>query len=42
MRQKNSAFIWIALAAGGVLLIPLIAMEFTAEVNRDEFTNWGG
>ena len=30
---QNSVFIWIALAAGAILLVPLIAMQFTTEVN---------
>ncbi len=30
---QNSIFIWIALATGAVLLIPLIAMQVTAEVD---------
>ena len=34
---QNSVFIWIALATGAVLLIPLIAMQFTTEVNWDGF-----
>ena len=29
----NSVFLWLALATGLVLLIPLIAMQFTDEVN---------
>ncbi len=33
---RNSIFIWIALATGLILLIPLIAMQFTSEVNWDE------
>jgi len=32
---RNSIFLWIALAVGLVLLIPLIAMQFTSEVNWD-------
>ena len=32
---QSSVFIWIALATGAVLLIPLIAMQFTTEVNWD-------
>ncbi len=43
MRQKandlilqNSIFIWIALATAAILLIPLIAMQFTTEVKWDE------
>jgi hypothetical protein len=42
MRQKandlllhNSVFIWIGLATGAILLIPLIAMQFTTEVKWD-------
>lgn len=35
--MRNSIFAWIALAAGALLLIPLIAMRFTAEVNWDGF-----
>ena len=29
---KNRVFIWIALATGAILLIPLIAMQLTTEV----------
>jgi len=43
MKQKtddvisaNSIFIWIALATAGVLLVPLIAMQFTTAVSWDE------
>ena len=43
MRQKandlmlqNSVFIWIAVTTGAILLIPLIAMQFTTEVKWDE------
>ena len=32
----NSVFIWIALATGAILLLPLIAMQFTTEVKWDE------
>ena len=31
--MQNKVFIWIALATGLILLIPLIAMQFTNEVN---------
>lgn len=30
---KNSVFVWIALATGVILLIPLVAMQFTTEVD---------
>ena len=30
---RNSVFLWIAAAVGLLLLVPLIAMQFTAEVN---------
>jgi hypothetical protein len=30
---QNRIFLWIALATGIILLIPLIAMQFTGEVN---------
>lgn len=33
---ENTLFIWIALATLFVLLIPLIAMQFTTEVNWDK------
>ena len=33
---QNRVFYWIALATGAILLIPLVAMQFTAEVNWDE------
>lgn len=33
--SENSIFVWIALATAAVLLVPLIAMQFTAEVNWD-------
>jgi uncharacterized membrane protein len=34
--MQNKVFIWIALGTGLILLIPLIAMQFTSEVNWDE------
>ena len=33
--MRNSVFMWIALGTGLILLIPLIAMQFTNEVNWD-------
>ena len=33
---QNSVFVWIALTTGAILLIPLIAMQFTTEVSWDE------
>lgn len=33
--MRNHVFLWIALATGLTLLIPLIAMQFTSEVNWD-------
>lgn len=30
---QKSVFIWIALVTGAILLVPLIAMQFTSEVN---------
>ena len=32
---RNRVFLWIALASGLILLIPLIAMRFTTQVNWD-------
>ena len=32
---NNRVFVWIALATGAVLLIPLIAMQVTSEVDWD-------
>lgn len=32
---QNSIFLWIALATAVILLIPLVAMQFTAEVRWD-------
>ena len=34
--SQNSIFIWIAVATAAILLIPLIAMQFTTEVGWDE------
>ena len=31
--MRNSVFVWIAVGTGLILLIPLIAMQFTSEVN---------
>jgi len=33
--MRDSVFVWIALATGLLMLIPLIAMQFTNEVNWD-------
>lgn len=33
--SHNRVFAWLAVATGVLLLIPLIAMQFTAEVNWD-------
>ncbi|MBL7012954.1 MAG: hypothetical protein ISR83_00910 [Candidatus Marinimicrobia bacterium] len=33
--MRNSIFNWVALISGVLLLIPLIAMQFTHEVNWD-------
>jgi glucan phosphoethanolaminetransferase (alkaline phosphatase superfamily) len=33
--SQNSIFLWIALATGAVLLVPLVAMRFTGNVNWD-------
>lgn len=30
---RNSVFAWLALATGGLLLVPAVAMQFTSEVN---------
>lgn len=40
----NRVFAWLALATGVLLLIPLIAMQFTAEVDWDatDFIVMGG
>jgi hypothetical protein len=32
---QNRIFFWIALTAAGLLLVPLVAMRLTAEVNWD-------
>lgn len=31
--MQNKIFIWIGIATGVILMIPLIAMQFTSEVN---------
>lgn len=31
--ERNSVFAWLALATAAILLIPLVAMQFTPEVN---------
>lgn len=31
--MQNKVFLWIALATGFILLIPLISMQFTSDVN---------
>jgi O-antigen/teichoic acid export membrane protein len=33
--HRNSVFAWIAVATGLLLLVPLIAMQFSEEVNWD-------
>ncbi len=33
--SQNRIFTWIALATGLILLVPMIAMQFTTEVNWD-------
>lgn len=32
---RNTIFVWIALATGAILLVPLVAMQFTAGVSWD-------
>jgi hypothetical protein len=34
--MQNNIFLWIAIATGFILSIPLIAMQFTSEVDWDE------
>jgi len=43
LNSRNGVFGWIALGTSLILLIPLIAMQFTAEVNwgRDDFIVMG-
>lgn len=31
--QHNRIFAWLALATGAILLVPLVAMQFTSDVN---------
>ncbi len=33
--MRNNVFVWIALGTGLILLVPMIAMQFTDEVNWD-------
>ncbi len=33
LMSQNRVFIWIAFATGAILLIPLISMQFTSEVD---------
>ncbi len=33
LMEQTKIFLWIALATGFILLVPLIAMQFTSEVN---------
>lgn len=35
--MQNKVFLWIALATGAILSVPLIAMRFTREVNWTSF-----
>ncbi len=34
--MENTIFLWLALATGVILLIPLIVMQFSSEMNWDE------
>ena len=42
--MQNRVFAWLAVATGALLLVPLIAMQFTTEVNWDatDFIVMGG
>lgn len=42
--QKNTVFLWLALTTGSILLIPLLVMQFSGEVQwgPEDFTIIGG